>query len=408
MTVTRQTFDQVMIPCYVPQDMVLERGEGCYLYDTEGKRYVDLSAGIAVNCLGHNHPAVVKTISEQAQRLIHVSNIFVNDKTLTFAQELTQLTGFDRVFFNNSGAEANEAALKLARRVAYDNYGEDKNEIISFAHSFHGRTLFSVSVGGQPKYSSGFGPAIGGITHLEFNNIKALEETISDKTCAVILEPIQGEGGILPIEPKFLERVRQLCDQYHALLIFDEVQTGVGRTGTFYAFEQFKDLNGGKGVRPDILSSAKGLAAGIPIGAILTTNEIAQHFKPGTHGSTFGGNPLACAVGSLVLHTVSNPEFLAHVSARGDLIRSKLSALNDKYHCFQEIRGKGLLIGAQMSPEYQDQAGKLQKLCSKHGLLVLVASANVLRLTPPLIITETEINEAMTLLEQAIQELTAQ
>lgn len=407
MTVTRQTFDEVMIPCYVPQDMVLERGDGCYLYDTEGKKYVDLSAGIAVNCLGHNHPEVVKTIYEQAQRLIHVSNIFVNDKTLTLAKELTALTGFDKVFFTNSGAEANEAALKLARRVANDNFGPHKDQIISFDHSFHGRTLFSVTVGGQPKYSSGFGPTPGGITHLPFNDIAALEQTISDNTCAVILEPIQGEGGILPIEPAFLVRVRELCDQHQALLIFDEVQTGVGRTGTFYAFEQFKDLNGGKGVRPDILSSAKGLAAGIPVGAILTTSEIAAHFSPGTHGSTFGGNPLACSVGLVVLHTVSQPEFLAHVTQMGALIRHKLAALNEKYHCFKEFRGKGLLIGAEMSAEYQGKAGALQKLCTKHGLLTLVAGANVLRLTPPLIITEEIVLEAMALLEQALQEFTA-
>ena len=408
MTVTRQTFDQVMIPCYVPQDMVLQRGEGCYLYDTEGKRYLDLSAGIAVNCLGHNHPEVVKTISEQAQRLIHVSNIFVNDKTLTLASELTALTGFDKVFFTNSGAEANEAALKLARRVAYDNFGPEKDEIISFAHSFHGRTLFSVSVGGQPKYSTGFGPCPGGITHLPFNDSAALEQTISDKTCAVILETIQGEGGILPIDPEFLVKVRHLCDQHHALLIFDEVQTGVGRTGYFYSFEQFKDLDGGKGVRPDIMSSAKGLAAGIPIGAILTTDEIAAHFKPGTHGSTFGGNPLACAVGSVVLHTVSQPEFLAHVRAMGDLIKTKLNELNAKYHCFAQLRGQGLLIGAELSADYQGQSSTLQKLCTKHGLLVLVAGANVLRLTPPLIITPSEVNAAMELLEEALQEFTAQ
>ncbi|HIV55279.1 MAG TPA: acetylornithine/succinyldiaminopimelate transaminase [Candidatus Anaerobiospirillum stercoravium] len=408
MTVTRQTFDQVMIPCYVPQDMVLQRGSGCYLYDTEGKRYLDLSAGIAVNCLGHNHPEVVKTISEQAQRLIHVSNIFVNDKTLTLASELTALTGFDKVFFTNSGAEANEAALKLARRVAYDNFGPKKDEIISFAHSFHGRTLFSVSVGGQPKYSTGFGPIPGGITHLPFNDSAALEQTISDKTCAVILETIQGEGGILPIDPEFLVKVRHLCDQHHALLIFDEVQTGVGRTGYFYSFEQFKDLDGGKGVRPDIMSSAKGLAAGIPIGAILTTDEIAAHFKPGTHGSTFGGNPLACAVGSVVLHTVSQPEFLAHVRAMGDLIKTKLNELNAKYHCFAQLRGQGLLIGAELSSDYQGQSSTLQKLCTKHGLLVLVAGANVLRLTPPLIITPSEVNAAMELLEEALQEFTAQ
>ena len=398
MKVTRKTFDEVMFPCYVPQDMVLERGQGCYLYDQSGRKYVDLSAGIAVNCLGHNHKGVVDVIAKQASRLIHVSNIFTNNQTLTLASKLVKLTAYDKVFFVNSGAEANEAALKLARRVAYDDYGEDKCEIISFDHSFHGRTLFSVSVGGQAKYYTGFGPIPSGITHVPYNDLETFKQTISDKTCAVMMEVIQGEGGILPADPDFIRAVRELCDQHHALLIFDEVQTGVGRTGSFYAYEQV-------GVRPDILTSAKGLAAGVPIGAILTYDRYAAHFKPGTHGSTFGGNPLACAVGSYVVDKVSDPLFLEQVRTNSDYMRQELQSLNDKYHVFQEIRGRGFLIGAELAPEYASKLSTLQKLCTKHQLLVLTAGSNVLRMTPPLIITKRIIDEAMVLLERAIQDL---
>ena len=395
MKVTRQTFDEVMMPCYVPQNMVLTHGKGCFLYDSEGNEYLDMTAGIAVNCLGHNHPVVVKTIKKQAERLIHVSNIFVNDKTLTLAKKLVNLTGYERVFFVNSGAEANEAALKLARRVAFDDFGVQKDEIISFDHSFHGRTLFSVSVGGQAKYSQGFGPTPGGITHLPFNDLEAFKKTISDKTCAVILEVVQGEGGILEVDPVFLKEVRALCTKHNALLIFDEVQTGIGRLGTFYGYEQV-------GVKPDILTSAKGLAAGVPIGAILTSDRIGQHFKPGTHGSTFGGNPLACAVGSKVVDIISDQTFLDKVRANGEFLREQLRKLNKKYGIFADIRGKGLLVGAQLAAPYDKELSSFQKLCTKHKLLVLSAGYDVVRFAPPLIITKSEIRKAMKLLESVI------
>lgn len=395
MKVTRQTFDEVMMPCYVPQNMVLTHGKGCFLYDSEGNEYLDMTAGIAVNCLGHNHPVVVKTIKKQAERLIHVSNIFVNDKTLTLAKKLVNLTGYERVFFVNSGAEANEAALKLARRVAFDDYGVQKDEIISFEHSFHGRTFFSVSVGGQAKYSQGFGPIPGGITHLPFNDLEAFKKTVSDKTCAVILEVVQGEGGILEVDPVFLKEVRALCNKHNALLIFDEVQTGIGRLGTFYGYEQV-------GVKPDIVTSAKGLAAGVPIGAILTSDRIGQHFKPGTHGSTFGGNPLACAVGSKVVDIISDQAFLDKVRANGEFLREQLRKLNKKYGIFADIRGKGLLVGAQLSAPYDKELSNFQKLCTKHKLLVLLAGYDVVRFAPPLIITKSEIRKAMKLLEAVI------
>lgn len=400
MKVSRKTFDEVMVPCYKPQDMVLHEGKGCYLFDMSGRKYLDMTAGIAVNCLGHNHKGVTDVIKKQCTKLIHASNIFVNDQTLSLAKKLTAISGYERVFFTNSGAESNEAALKLARRVAYDRYGEEKDQIISFFHSFHGRTLFSVSVGGQEKYSKGFGPIPGGITHLPYNDLETFKATISDKTCAVILETIQGEGGILEGDHDFIKSVRELCDQHNALLIFDEVQTGVGRTGTFYSFEQ-------TGVRPDIVSTAKGLAAGVPIGAILTTAQIAEHFSPGTHGTTFGGNALACAVASYVVDKVGSPAFLAKVAESGEYLREQLHKLNDKHHLFKEVRGKGLLVGAQLIDDFAGKASEIQELAAKHQLLVLVAGPDVVRFTPPLIITKQQIREGMKLLDRALSDFKA-
>jgi acetylornithine/N-succinyldiaminopimelate aminotransferase len=401
MDITRHTFDEVMIPCYKPLDMLMVKAHGCYMYDSDDNRYVDLTAGIAVNCLGHTPKGVQKVIKKQCEKLIHISNIFTNDKTLELASKLVAITGFEKVFFVNSGAEANEAALKLARHTAFLDYGEEKNEIISFNNSFHGRTLFSVCVGGQHKYSDGFGPKPSAITHLPFNDIEALEKAVSDKTCAIMLEPIQGEGGIITADNEFLKKARELCDKYHALLIFDEVQTGVGRSGTFYAYEQTP-------VKPDILTTAKGLASGMPIGAILTTTKIATHFGPGTHGSTFGGNALACAVGSYIVSKVSSPQFLEKVQERSALLRQGLEELNDKYQIFETIRGKGLLIGCVLKDKYQGQSGKLQQFCAHEKLLTLVAGANVLRLTPALNIKKSVISEALDLLDKAFAAFVAE
>ena len=315
MKITRKTFDEVMFPCYNPMNMVIKKAHGALVYDNEGNEYVDLTSGIAVNCLGHTPNGVQKVIKKTVKNLIHVSNIFCNEYTLTLAKKLVNLTKFEKVFFVNSGAEANETALKLARRVAFDEYGEQKNEIISFVNSFHGRTFFSVTVGGQDSYSDGFGPKPAAITHIPYNDVETFKKTISEKTCAVILEPIQGEGGIIKADDEFLKEVRALCDKFNAALIFDEVQTGVARSGTFYAYEQTP-------VKPDILTSAKGLASGLPIGAVLTYDKFAKHFVPGTHGSTFGGNALACSVGSYVVDKVSTKEFLEGVKQKGAYIKA--------------------------------------------------------------------------------------
>lgn len=397
MKITRKTFDEVMFPCYTPMNMVIKKAHGSYVFDNEGNKYVDLTSGIAVNCLGHTPEGVQKVIKKTCKNLIHVSNIFCNEYTLSLAKKLTSLTGYDKVFFVNSGAEANETALKLARRVAFDDYGADKNEIISFVNSFHGRTFFSVTVGGQESYSDGFGPKPAAITHIPYNDIATFEKTISDKTCAVILEPIQGEGGIIKADDAFLVKVRELCDKFHAALIFDEVQTGVARSGTLYAYEQTP-------VKPDILTSAKGLASGLPIGAVLTYDNFAKHFVPGTHGSTFGGNALACSVGCYVLDKVSDKKFLENVKATSEYIKASIKKLDEKHHVFDDVRGEGLLMGLVLNKKYSGKSGALQKECFKHKLLTLTAHGDVLRLAPALNIKKSVVDEAMKLLDKALTE----
>ena len=395
MKITRKTFDEVMFPCYTPMNMVIKKAHGSYVFDNEGNKYVDLTSGIAVNCLGHTPDGVQKVIKKTCKNLIHVSNIFCNEYTLSLAKKLTSLTGYDKVFFVNSGAEANETALKLARRVAFDDYGAEKNEIISFVNSFHGRTFFSVTVGGQESYSDGFGPKPAAITHIPYNDIATFEKTISDKTCAVILEPIQGEGGIIKADDAFLVKVRELCDKYHAALIFDEVQTGVARSGTLYAYEQTP-------VKPDILTSAKGLASGLPIGDVLTYDNFAKHFVPGTHGSTFGGNALACSVGCYVLDKVSDKKFLENVKATSEYIKAAIRKLDEKHHVFDDVRGEGLLMGLVLNKKYSGKSGALQKECFKHKLLTLTAHGDVLRLAPALNIKKSVVDEAMKLLDKAL------
>ena len=395
MKITRKTFDEVMFPCYTPMNMVIKKAHGSYVFDNEGNKYVDLTSGIAVNCLGHTPDGVQKVIKKTCKNLIHVSNIFCNEYTLSLAKKLTSLTGYDKVFFVNSGAEANETALKLARRVAFDDYGADKNEIISFVNSFHGRTFFSVTVGGQESYSDGFGPKPAAITHIPYNDIATFEKTISDKTCAVILEPIQGEGGIIKADDAFLVKVRELCDKFHAALIFDEVQTGVARSGTLYAYEQTP-------VKPDILTSAKGLASGLPIGAVLTYDNFAKHFVPGTHGSTFGGNALACSVGCYVLDKVSDKKFLENVKATSEYIKAAIRKLDEKHHVFDDVRGEGLLMGLVLNKKYSGKSGALQKECFKYKLLTLTAHGDVLRLAPALNIKKSVVDEAMKLLDKSL------
>ncbi|MBD1558396.1 aspartate aminotransferase family protein [Vibrio sp. S9_S30] len=396
--VERSWFNDVMVPCYNPMDIIPVRGEGARVWDQAGKEYIDFAGGIAVSCLGHCHPAMVSALTEQANKIWHLSNVMTNEPALRLAKKLTEVSFAEKVFFANSGAEANEAALKLARRWAVDTHGEDKSEIIAFKQGFHGRTFFTVTVGGQAAYSDGFGPKPGGITHLPYNDVEALEAHISERTCAIMMEPLQGEGGIISPTPEFVQAVRTLCDKHSVLLIFDEVQTGNGRTGDFYAYQ-------GLGITPDILSTAKSLGGGFPIGAMLTTTELSNHMKVGTHGSTYGGNPLACAVAEAVVDVVSQPDVLAGVKEREALFREGLTRINNKYPIFSEVRGKGLLLGAALSEEWQGRARDVLVAAGHEGLMVLVAGANVVRFTPSLVISKEDIEEGLARLEKAIASL---
>ncbi|UTZ23223.1 aspartate aminotransferase family protein [Vibrio campbellii] len=396
--VERGLFDEVMVPCYNPMEMIPVKGEGSRIWDQNGNEYIDFAGGIAVSCLGHCHPVMVNALTEQGNKLWHLSNVMTNEPALRLAKKLTEVSFAERVFFANSGAEANEAALKLARRYAADVHGTEKSEIIAFKQGFHGRTFFTVTVGGQAVYSDGFGPKPGDVTHLPYNDIEALQAHMSDRTCAVMMEPLQGEGGVIPPTPEFAQAVRELCDKHNALLIFDEVQTGNGRTGHFYAYQ-------GVGITPDILSTAKSLGGGFPIGAMLTTAKLAEHMKVGTHGSTYGGNPLACAVAEAVVDEVTKPEVLAGVLEREVMFREGLEKINAKYKIFSEVRGKGLLLGAALNEEWQGRARDVLVAAGKQGLMVLVAGANVVRFTPSLVITQQEIEEGLAKLDKAIATL---
>ena len=392
--VTRANFDEVMVPNYAPGSFIPVRGKGARVWDQAGKEYVDLAGGIAVSSVGHAHPDVVHALTEQAGKIWHVANVLANEPAIMLAQKLCELTFAERVFFANSGAEANEAALKLARRYACDHFPKDatpegklqsdKNEIISFIDSFHGRTLFTVSVGGQPKYSQGFGPALQGITHLPFNDLDAVKKQMSARTCAVIVEPVQGESGVLPATTEFLKGLRELCNEHNALLIFDEVQSGAGRTGPLYAYMDC-------GVTPDILTSAKGLGGGFPIGAMLTTEKIARTFAVGVHGSTYGGNALGCAVALAVVNILAAPSTRTNIAARTDQLRAGMRALNDKYALFTDIRASGLWFGCELIPKWHGRAKEFVKMAEKHGLMILVAGTNVIRLAPSLLITAEDI-----------------
>ena len=398
--VQRADFDQFMVPNYAPAAFVPVRGLGSRVWDQSGRELIDFAGGIAVNVLGHCHPALVAALTEQANTLWHISNVFTNEPALRLGKKLVEATFAERVFFCNSGAEANEAAFKLARRVAHDRFGPDKHEIIAATNSFHGRTLFTVSVGGQPKYSDGFGPKIQGITHVPYNDLEALKAAISDKTCAVVLEPIQGEGGVLPAEKAYLEGARALCDAHNALLVFDEVQSGMGRSGELFAYMHY-------GVVPDILSSAKSLGGGFPIAAMLTTTDLAKHFSPGTHGTTYGGNPLACAVGEAVLDIVNTRQTLEGVKAKSERFKTRLLALGKQYGLFEQVRGMGLLLGCVLNDEWQGKAKQVLDAATAEGLMILQAGPDVLRFAPSLVVEAADIDEGLARFERALSKLTA-
>lgn len=397
-TPTREDFDTYMVPNYAPQTAIMVRGQGSRLWDQADNEYVDFAAGIAVNALGHCHPTLVAALKAQADKVWHLSNVYANEPAIRLAKLLTELTFADKVFFCSSGTEANEAALKLARRYAHDTFGEHKHKIVSFRQSFHGRSFFTVSVGGQPSYYSGFGPVPAGIEHAEYNDLESALALIDDDTCAVMVEPVQGEGGVTAATPAFLEGLRRACDEHDALLIFDEVQCGMGRTGALYAYMQYD-------VVPDILTSAKAIGGGFPLGAMMTTADIAEVFKPGTHGSTYGGNPLACAVGEAAVSMIAQPDVLKGIAERGELIRRHLEALNEEFDIFEEIRGSGLLIGAELKGALAERGRDVLKAAINEHLMLLVAGPNVLRFAPSLVIEPRDIDEGMARLRKAIASL---
>lgn len=396
--VTRELFDKVILPVYAPAQFIPVKGSGSRVWDQNGEEYIDFAGGIAVNALGHCHPRLIKALQQQSEKLWHVSNVFTNEPALSLAKKLIDNTFSDRVFFANSGAEANEAAFKLARYYATQKYSPYKTKIIAFNQSFHGRTFFTVSVGGQAKYSDGFGPKPADIIHVPFNDLDAVKAVMDDHTCAVVLEPVQGEGGLSSATTEFLTGVRALCDEYKALLVFDEVQCGMGRTGSLYTYQQY-------GVIPDILTSAKALGGGFPISAMLTTEDIASVMHPGVHGTTYGGNPLACAVGCEAFDIINSPEVLAGVEKRRAIFIEHLENINQQFNVFREYRGKGLLLGAYLQPEYHSKARDFLNAAAECKVMILNAGPDVLRFTPSLIISENEIQAGMERLSKAVEKV---
>ena len=384
------------VPNYVPKEMILDRGEGARAWDLDGNEYVDLGAGISVTSLGHGDPELAEALAAQAGRLWHVSNLYFAEPVVRLAEELCEASFADRVFFCNSGAEANEAAIKLARKHASLRHGPEKREIVTFHGGFHGRTLATVTATAQPRYQEGFEPLPGGFRYCGYNDDDALDEAIGDHTCAVLVEPIQGEGGVVPAEDGFLAAVAERCRAHGALLMLDEIQSGLGRTGRLFAY-QWEE-----GLVPDVVTLAKALGGGLPIGAMLVGPRAAETFQPGSHGSTFGGNPVAAAVARVVLRRLRSAELLANVERQGERLRKRLVALHNEPGLIAEVRGRGLMLGAVLRDEWAGRAGELVETCRRHGVLVLQAGSDVLRFLPPLNITDEELDDGMDRLEAAL------
>ena len=398
---TSQTFDHYVMETYGRFPIAIERGKGCRLWDTEGKDYLDLVAGIATCTLGHGHPTLIKAVTEQIAKLHHVSNLYYIPEQGELAQWLVEHSCADRAFFCNSGAEANEAAIKLARKYAHTVLNISNPVILTAKASFHGRTLATITATGQPKYQKHFDPLVPGFAYVPYNDLEAIESAIAawnqdePRVAAILVEPLQGEGGVCPGNLEYFLRLRKICDQAGILLIFDEVQVGVGRSGKYWGYENL-------GVEPDIFTSAKGLAGGIPIGAMLC-KEFCDVFTPGDHASTFGGNPFVCSAALAVLNTLEQEDILSNVIARGEQIRKHLRAIASEFpEVFTEVRGWGLINGLQINPEIDLNAIEIVKSAMKEGLLIAPAGGKVLRFVPPLIISDAEVEEGMEKLKSAI------
>ena len=387
--------------CYKPPAQEFVRGKGAYLYTENGDKYLDFIAGISVNCLGHANPIPLNALKEQADKVWHVSGMFQLTGAKTLAKKYCDALPFaEKVFFTNSGAEAIECAMKTARKYHYDNGNPERYEIITFQGAFHGRTFATINAGGNPKYLKGFGPNLPGFVHLPFGDHEALTEAITEKTAAILVEPVQGEGGLRPLPEVCLRSLRELCDEKGILLIYDEVQCGAGRTGKLFA-HQWADTDDGKGAEPDIMAVAKGVGGGFPMGACIATKAAAAGMVPGTHGSTYGGNPLAMAVGNAVFDEISKPEFLAHVIKVSNFLKQQFESLKDEFpDVVDELRGKGLLCGMKLKKPAVD----VRRMALENGLLGGSAGDNVLRLAPALIITEDHVREAIGILRKSFKE----
>lgn len=408
-----------MLPTYVRPAPVMVKGQGCYLWDMENRKYLDLTAGIAVNSLGHCDPEVAQIIAEQAEVLVHASNLYYNAWTGALSKLLIDVTkesgamrDASQVFICNSGTEANEAAIKFARKVgrSLDPSGA-KHEVVSFHNSFHGRTMGALSATPNPKYQTPFSPMLPGFKYGNYNDVAQLETLVTEKTCGVIVEPIQGEGGINAATPEFLVALRKRCDEVGAVLIFDEIQCGLSRTGSFWAHAHPSLAPAsGEAAHPDILTSAKALGNGIPIGAtIVSEKAVAKHIKPGDHGTTYGGNPLVCRVAHHIVNRLADPELQKSVETKGDLLVSGFKDLQKKYpNVISEIRGRGLIRGVQLSPEFVSKAGDLVGAARERGMLIITAGEGCIRFVPPLTITEEQIKSGLKILEQALEAVVAQ
>lgn len=382
---------KVVMNTYARFPIAPVKGKGSYIWDADGKQYLDFIGGIAVCALGHCHDELQQVIRQQTAALWHVSNLYWIEPQVRLAEKLIDISGMDKAFFCNSGAEANEAAIKLARKYFYRHQEPGRNQIIVFNDSFHGRTLATLTATGQKKYQEGFAPLPAGFAYADFNSLATVEKLISDETAAIMIEPVQGEGGVYPADPVFLNSLQRICDREGILLIFDEVQCGVGRSGKFMAYQSY-------GIRPDIVTMAKGLGGGFPIGAMLATDKAAGGFAPGDHASTFGGNPLATAVANRVVELVSAPAFLDNINKLGGYLRDSLASIKDER--IITVRGKGLMLGVEFSTPIRG----LVTICMENGLLLLGAGTNVMRFVPPLNINEKEVNQAVAIFKKSLQE----
>ena len=389
----KELASRYIINTYGEREIALVRGEGCYVWDADGKRYLDFLGGIAVNSLGHCHPNVVEAIKRQAETLIHCSNLYYIEPQARLARLLAENSFADQCFFCNSGAEANEAAIKLARKYSKEKIDPGRYEIITMLNSFHGRTLATITATGQTKYHKGFEPLMPGFKYVPFNDLEAVEKAIDEKTCAVMVEPVQSEGGVHIPDPDYLKGLRRICDERKLLLILDEVQTAMGRLGTLFGYEYFD-------VEPDIITMAKALGGGVPIGAMLTKKHIAESLTPGSHASTFGGNPLACAAAIAAFKTTIEEKLPQNAARMGEYLREKLEGLKDKFPFIKQIRGIGLIVGVELDRDAKPYAAR----CVQKGLLTIATANTVIRFLPPLIINEAHVDEAVGILEEALRE----